>query len=277
MRHSAELPYVPFTVTAAIEPTRLCVAGGGVPFAADKTILTISTHQVLLRFTPADGCFEVLSAGRGHYYSLVPANRVLCGREDDELLVGSQKIDAKPARMQPLPDSDLLLLVNPSQRRTLGSYVLPTAYLHDSILDDVSGNLLTVDTNRGTVLVLRANCSRLNVEAAGEDAAPPALLLVREYAVATGLRVSAAHINSIALGAGCVWVLENKCAGLASKSGGAPSQPSQGLTVPFEAAVCRTRASSARWTPRAARSAARGGWRAPTATICTGTRARFST
>ena len=62
MPNLAELPYVPFTVTAAeIEPTRLCVAGGGVPFA-DNTILTISTHQVLLRFTPADGCFEVLSA-----------------------------------------------------------------------------------------------------------------------------------------------------------------------------------------------------------------------
>ena len=216
------ITYEPFGSTSTLAEGRLCAPAGGVPSASAATQLILSTHQALMSFTPADGCFNVLSRGRGHYYSVLPAHLVLSGRvraEDEEeeeelLLVGSQRIDAAPARTQPLPDADLLLLVNGRTRRTLGSYRLPTEYLHDSILDGETGDVLAVDASRGEVLLLsmlplppRATAGaaagaanhtgRWRLEVAG---GVPGLSVRRRYPVAG----AAAHINSVALGRGCV-------------------------------------------------------------------------
>ena len=157
------IPFEPFGSTSSLAEDRLCAPAGGVPFASAGTRLMVSTHQALMSLTPADGCFEVLSSGRGHYYSVLPAPaaqkssgsaEVEEEEEEELLLVGSQRIDAAPARTQPLPDADLLLLVSAHTRRTLGSYRLPTEYLHDSILDGETGEVLVVDTARGEVLAL---------------------------------------------------------------------------------------------------------------------------
>ena len=216
------ITYEPFGSTSTLAEGRLCAPAGGVPSASAATQLILSTHQALMSFTPADGCFNVLSRGRGHYQSVLPARLVLSGRaraEDEEeeeelLLVGSQRIDAAPARTQPLPDADLLLLVNGRTRRTLGSYRLPTEYLHDSILDGETGDVLAVDSSRGEVLLLsmlplppRATAGaaagaanhtgRWRLEVAG---GVPGLSVRRRYPVAG----AAAHINSVALGRGCV-------------------------------------------------------------------------
>ena len=67
------IPFEPFGSTSSLAEDRLCAPAGGVPFASAGTRLMVSTHQALMSFTPADGCFEVLSSGRGHYYSVLPA------------------------------------------------------------------------------------------------------------------------------------------------------------------------------------------------------------
>ena len=134
------ISYEPFGSTSTLAENRFCAPGGGVPSVRSSLRLIVSTHQTLMSFTPADGCFDVLSTGRGHYYSVLSARFVLGGAassaggeagddKEELLLVGSQRIDATPARPQPLPDADLLLLVDGRTRRTMGSYRLPTEYV----------------------------------------------------------------------------------------------------------------------------------------------------
>ena len=115
------IPFAPFGSTSTLAEDRLCAPAGGVPFASAVTRLIVSTHQALMSFTPADGCFEVLSSGRGHYYSVLPARLVLSGsaeveeeEEEELLLVGSQRIDAAPDADDPRdtgPDTGLICLV----------------------------------------------------------------------------------------------------------------------------------------------------------------------
>ena len=176
--------------------------------------LVLSTHLALLSLAPASDSVEILSAGHGHYYGVAPLL-------DRWLLVGSQARLAAPARNASRavlpPERDALLLVDVPARTVVGSWTLPTRYLHDLVAAD-DGTLFAVDSETADVAEFAAVL--LN-GSAGEDEARSlpvgpgrrARLAHRRTLRTTTSSVfdsaATAHANNAIAAAGLLWVLHN--------------------------------------------------------------------
>ena len=204
-------------------------APAGPPAGGGDVELLVSSHQALLGFNVRSGCFRRLSAGRGHYYGVVPAH-ALNGTSSAApwLLVGSQSKLAEPARNASvsLPAArDVALLLDPSTRRTLGWFLLPTSYLHDMVFDDSTRDAYAIDSDTGLVSRLALEVSeplagRSHASEGPSDdtdstlplgsGAAASLWVRRTYrAVAHSSMSSAAHINNLVFGLGKMWVMHN--------------------------------------------------------------------
>ena len=187
--------------------------------------LLLSSHQALLSFNVRSGCFRRLSAGRGHYYGVVPAHALnATPAAAPWLLVGSQAKLAEPARNESvsLPTArDVAMLFDPSTRRTLGWFLLPTSYLHDMVYDDVTRDAYAVDSDTGLISRLTLEVNESLVDGSDSSGAPDSTLRLRSGATASLLvrrtyravshssMPSMAHINNLVFGLGKMWVMHN--------------------------------------------------------------------
>ena len=191
---------LPFVTLADVARRPSCE---GPSSGATRHPLIISTHTALLRLDRGSGCFEALSTGAGHYYGVVSSEAL--GLHPGALLVGSQSALAAPVRnASGLPDGDALLLIATTPPKLLGAWVMPTAYLHDSTVDD-TGTLHATDTASGQVLELRA------IPPAAGGNMWSSLVVRRQARVATQpgeARVE--HVNGVSFDERRLWVMHHR-------------------------------------------------------------------
>ena len=204
----------PFLGSPLIEATavgaRTCTApvGGG-----SAPPLVVATHQALLRFLPQSGCFVLLSgAAAGHYYSAVASDAM--GLPAGGLLVGSQALGAAGFRnASGMPAGDALVFVG--DQGASWAWSLPTVYLHDSLHDDATGDVFSVDSIAGHVLQLNLSTppspSSPAAKAGTATSVPPgtALSVRRRLAVVGKAEARGAHINGLTLDPHRLWVLHH--------------------------------------------------------------------